>query len=177
MVVHVNLFFVYSRIVTESVRKWKKIKYCPFTKWLTFSVSGHCERIFKFQLTMDGIWLAWKGETIDFYRERELLLKLYKSPSAIRGLMHNNNFTFLFSRSLIFDIKTLAMCPFTLWIYRQETCGCDIRLSLFKLCIDECILFKTYKEFDVVEASEKYERIYRQMHELVYFISRKLSVL
>ena len=73
-------FVVYCRSVMQTIRRWKKMKYCPFTKWLNFNknICSHCERIFEFVLTLDGLILTWKYEEVDPNREREILLKWYK---------------------------------------------------------------------------------------------------
>ena len=71
-----------SRVETSG----KKIKYCPFSKWLSFTVCGHCERIFKFPLTLDELRIAWQGKNIDWHRERKRVIKLYHSPAGIREL-------------------------------------------------------------------------------------------
>ena len=70
-------FVVYCRSVVQNIRRWKKMKYCPFPS---------CERIFEFVLTLDGLILTWKYEEVDTNRERETLLKRYKGPSIIQRL-------------------------------------------------------------------------------------------
>ena len=62
------------------------MKYCPFTKWLNFNknICSHCERIFEFVLTLDGLILTWKYEEVG--RGRVTLLKWYKEPSIIQRL-------------------------------------------------------------------------------------------
>ena len=71
-----------------SIRRWKKMKYCPFTKRLNVNkhICSRSERIFEFVLTLDGLILAWKYEEVDTNRERETLLKWYKGPSIIQRI-------------------------------------------------------------------------------------------
>lgn len=87
-----------------SLNKWKKIKYCPFSKWLSFIVCGHCERIVKLQLTLDGLRTAWKGESIDWNRERD---------PRINALNKGVLFV-IFFRMARMEIRMLPECPFTL---------------------------------------------------------------
>lgn len=68
MVVNVVFVLFHSRIVVESLKKWKKRKYCPFSKWLSFSDCGHCEKIFKLHLMLDGLRSAWLGKQINWHR-------------------------------------------------------------------------------------------------------------
>ena len=84
----VVVFYFYFRSVTRSLNKWEKISYCLFTKWLSFSVCGHCDRIFKWHLTLDGLRMAWKRESVDFRRERENIIHLYKRPACIPELAY-----------------------------------------------------------------------------------------
>ena len=81
VIVKTCVFVVYCRRVVQN-------KYCPFTKWLNFykNICSHCERIFEFVLTLDGLILTWKHEEVDTNPERETLLKWYKGPSIIQRL-------------------------------------------------------------------------------------------
>ena len=54
--------------------------YCPFSSWLTFSDCGQCERIFKLNLTLDGLRMAWKGQHINWQKESDCIIKLYSRP-------------------------------------------------------------------------------------------------
>ena len=86
-IVKMCVFVVYCRSVVQNIR-WKKMKYCPFTKWLNFykNICSHCERMFEFVLTLDGLILTWKHEEVDTNREHKTLSKWYKGPSIIQRL-------------------------------------------------------------------------------------------
>ena len=51
--------------------------YCPFSNWLAFPDCGHCDRIFKWHLRMDGLRIAWKGQQINVQKERSCIVKMY----------------------------------------------------------------------------------------------------
>ena len=70
MVINVECIFLFSRHVVKEVKRWKKQLYCPLSKWLTFSDCGHCNRIFKMQLTLDCLRVAWKRQQVNFQEER-----------------------------------------------------------------------------------------------------------
>ena len=86
-IVKTCVFVVYCRSVMQNIR-WKKMKYCPFTKWLNFykNICSHCERMFEFVLTLDGLILTWKHEEVDTNREHKTLSKWYKGSSIIQRL-------------------------------------------------------------------------------------------
>lgn len=57
----------------------------------------------------------------------------------------------------------MRRCQLTLWAYDTETCGCDFRLGLVRLTIDDHIRLFNYEEFDVLGAFIEFERIYRDI--------------
>ena len=83
MVVNVVSFYAYCRHVVQELRHWKKKVYFPFSRWLTFSECGHCERIFKLHLTLDRLRMAWKGQHINWHMERRCIIKLYSRVTGI----------------------------------------------------------------------------------------------
>ena len=56
--------------------------YCPFSRWLTFSNFGLCDRIFKWHLMLDGLRMAWKGQQINWQKESYCMVKLYSRPAG-----------------------------------------------------------------------------------------------
>ena len=54
----IQCFICFSTHVVKDLKHWKKRLYCPFSKWMSFSQCGHCDRIFKLQLTLDGLRMA-----------------------------------------------------------------------------------------------------------------------
>ena len=78
-IVKTRVFVVYCRSVVQNIRRWQKMKYCPFTKWLNFykNICSHCERMFEFVLPLYGLILRWKHEEVDTNREHKTLLKWY----------------------------------------------------------------------------------------------------
>lgn len=82
--------------MVNSIKRWKEISYCKYSKWLG-SYKGrcsHCYRIARKVLTFDGVRSHLAGDFVDNNREEELVRKLYAGRPILRRLLTRRRLVF-----------------------------------------------------------------------------------
>ena len=64
----------------------------------------------------------------------------------------------------------LPQWPYSLWAYNGERCGCEFRLGLCRLLIQDHVKFMNYEDFDVLSAFSEFNRTYPDIPENHLFI-------
>ena len=77
---------------------------------------------------------------------------------------------FISCRLIFLEIRLLLQCPFSLWAYNAERCGCEFRLGLCHLLIQDYSKFMNYEDFDVLSAFSEFNRTYPDIPENHVFI-------
>ena len=80
---------------------------------------------------------------------------------------------FISCRRIFLEIRLLRQGPYSLWVYNGERCGCEFRLGLCRLLIQDYVKFMNYEDFDVLSAFSEFNRAYPDIPENHLFIVMK----